>query len=386
MGQFYAKLLTYGTGTRYSIYILPVALLLLIPIIVGATQISPSHNPKIGGVRVVWFFTWIEAVWLSFWVMKLGARLLPGLFGFFAGVVSSETKKYVRVLENLRDMVTVFGWVVVSFVLYEVLFSSSAVGNTAGAWTGTFKKVLGAVLVATIMFFVEKVLVQVVSVGYHARSFNSRIEESRRCVYLLGELLEASRKLFPLYGKEFLEEDYEIHYSLEGFVRKGKLKDSKYRVLRGMGRIDQKVNSVFGNIATELKGSAGIPGRSAESMVSQSLDRKSATHALAQRLWLSFVTEGNEALHQSDIEEVLGDGNQELAEECFLMIDPDENGDVSLEEMILKLKEIASDRRAISRSMHDVSQAIKALDNVLGSVALLLSVFALSKLLSLTVP
>jgi hypothetical protein len=136
---------------------------------------------------------------------------------------------------------------------------------------------------------------------------------------------------------------------------------------------------VFGNIGREVKGRASIPGRSAESMVSEALDRKAAANALAQRLWLSFVMEENEVLHQSDIEEVLGDGNQEVAEECFLMLDPDENGDVSLEEMTLKVKEISSDRKAISRSMHDVSQAIKALDNVLGSVAFILSIFALSK-------
>jgi hypothetical protein len=66
-GKFYEKLLTYGTGTRYSIYILPVALILATPVIVGATQVSnnPKKDPKIGGVRVVWFSTWIEAVWLT---------------------------------------------------------------------------------------------------------------------------------------------------------------------------------------------------------------------------------------------------------------------------------------------------------------------------------
>ncbi|KAN0105937.1 hypothetical protein V8E51_008813 [Hyaloscypha variabilis] len=35
MGRLYERVLTYGTGTRYSIYILPVAIVILIPIIVG---------------------------------------------------------------------------------------------------------------------------------------------------------------------------------------------------------------------------------------------------------------------------------------------------------------------------------------------------------------
>ncbi|TVY38847.1 putative MscS family protein [Lachnellula occidentalis] len=382
-GKLYEKILTYGTGTRYSIYILPVALILAIPVIVGATQVSddPKKDPKIGGVRVVWFFTWFEAVWLTLWAMRFVARMIPRIFGFFAGVVSSETKKYRRVLENLQGMITIFGWVVISFVLYEVLFSTSADGNTPDKWTSVFKKVLAAILVGTIIFFIEKVIVQLISVSYHSRSYNNRIDESKRYVHLLGILFEASRKLFPVYGQEFRNEDNIImHNSIGAFVNIGR-GDSKHshRFFNGMGRFNDTVNSVFGDIATELKGRSVLPERSAESIVSESLDKTAATQALARRLWLSFVAEGNEVLHLSDIEEVLGEGNQEFAEDCFLMLDPDENMDVTLEEATLRVKEIASDRKAIEKSMHDVSQAIKALDNVLASVAFLLSIFALTQ-------
>ena len=221
MGMLYAKVLTYSTGTRYSIYIVPAALILAIPVIVGATQVSVS-DPKIGGIRVVWFFTWFEVVWLSFWGLKFVARVLPRIFGFFAGVVSSETKKYARVLQNLEGIISVFGWVVVSFVMYEVLFSTASAGNTPLGWTTKFKQVLGAILVSTIIFFVEKILVQLMSVSYHARSFNSHIDASKRAVHLLAVLFEASRSLFPMYQGEFLEEDFIIHANIEGLVRKGK--------------------------------------------------------------------------------------------------------------------------------------------------------------------
>ncbi|KAG4443899.1 hypothetical protein IFR05_000665 [Cadophora sp. M221] len=221
MGVFYSKILTYSTGTRYSIYIVLVAILLAIPIIVGATQVSVT-SPKIGGIRVVWFFNWFEVVWLSFWAMKFVARVLPKVFGFFAGVVSSKTKKYARVLENLEGMITVFGWVMVSFVAYEVLFSTASAGNTPLGWTTKFKQVLGAVLVSTIIFFIEKILVQLISVSYHARSFNNRIDASKNAVHLLGILFDASRSLFPMYGGEFLEEDFIIHANIEAFVKKGR--------------------------------------------------------------------------------------------------------------------------------------------------------------------
>jgi hypothetical protein len=67
---------------------------------------------------------------------------------YIAGVVTSSSKKYARVWENLKDVITVLGWVIISFVLFEVLFGTSAAGNTPSGWTAVFKKVLGAVLVS----------------------------------------------------------------------------------------------------------------------------------------------------------------------------------------------------------------------------------------------
>jgi Ca2+-binding EF-hand superfamily protein len=75
----------------------------------------------------------------------------------------------------------------------------------------------------------------------------------------------------------------------------------------------------------------------------------------------------------------LGPQSQDIAEECFEIFDPDENGDVTLNEITMKLTELSLERKALARSMHDVSQAIKALDSVMSSVAFLLSLFALSR-------
>ena len=149
IGRLYNKVLAHGPWTRYTIYILPVAIILLIPIIVGATiPVAMKNKPKIGGVRLQWFFTWFEGVWLSFWVSRGIAALTPVIFNYFAGArsLTSDTKKYTRVLENLLNPLTIFGWVIVSFVLYGTLFSTAAEGNRPKGWTHTFKKVLGGSL------------------------------------------------------------------------------------------------------------------------------------------------------------------------------------------------------------------------------------------------
>lgn len=320
---------------------------------------------------------------------------MPSIFAYFVGVVSPKTKKYARVLENLNGVVTVLIWVIVSFVLYEVLFSTASAGNKPGGWTTTFKQIMAAILVATIIFAVEKFFVQIVSVSYHARSFNDRIDETKRAVRLLTVLFEASRGMFPMYGDEFLEEDCLIHPNIETFIRKNRIgnrwsqdqaqrngkssRSRRRRVSKGIGTVSEKVHSVFGNIGAKLVGKSVLPERSTQRLVVEALEETRSSRALTERLWYSFVMEGNTVLRLSDLEDVLGPDDHETAEECFHFIDPDANRDVNLEEVALKVAELCNERKAIARSMHDVSQAIKALDNTLAAVALLLSVFALSK-------
>lgn len=50
-GRVYSAILNFSIVTRYFLYVLPFALLIAIPIIVGATA---ATDAKIGGVRLVW--------------------------------------------------------------------------------------------------------------------------------------------------------------------------------------------------------------------------------------------------------------------------------------------------------------------------------------------
>lgn len=57
MGKFYDKFTNFSIITRYSVYVVPVGLAIAVPIIVGATA---AKRARIGGITIVWFFTWIE--------------------------------------------------------------------------------------------------------------------------------------------------------------------------------------------------------------------------------------------------------------------------------------------------------------------------------------
>ena len=57
---------------RYFSYIVPVVLLILIPLLLGALLFKEA---TVGDVRLLWFCVWLEIVWLTLWSGRVG-RLL----------------------------------------------------------------------------------------------------------------------------------------------------------------------------------------------------------------------------------------------------------------------------------------------------------------------
>ncbi|THC92856.1 hypothetical protein EYZ11_007669 [Aspergillus tanneri] len=367
MGYFYQKVLNFSIITRYLIYVTPLALLIAIPIIVGA---SVAPDATIADVPVHWFFTWIEVVWLGLWVAKLAAHFLPYVFQFLCGIVSSGTRKYSLILRRLQIPIATVIWSVISLVTFLPRQNDTGVKS----WEKTIKNILFALLICSLIFLAEKTLVQLISISYHRKQFDAKIKESKRNIYLLGLLYEASRSMFPMYCKEFAEEDAAVSDLITS--KAGNMPRSGSAPLRlirevghGFGRIGGKVTAVVGDVAQEITGKEVFNPNSARSVVVLALERTKSSEALARRIWMSFVIEGREALYHDDVAEVLGVGKEAEAEECFQFLDRDGNGDISLEEMILSVAEVRRMRKSLNHSMHDVDQAIHVLDNLLLTVA-----------------
>ncbi|KAK2813644.1 hypothetical protein FQN50_000042 [Emmonsiellopsis sp. PD_5] len=379
MGRIYNAILNFSVVTRYFIYVSPLALLIAIPIIVGATA---APRAEIGGVRIVWFFTWVEVVWLSLWVSKTIAHYIPFVFQFLCGIVSSGTRKYALILKALEIPFSLVGWSVTSLATFIPLMTRNpdtrSSGNTSiRPWQNVVKNLLFAAFISALILAAEKVLVQLISISYHRKQFDMRIKESKRHIHFIGLLYEASRTLFPEYCKEFEDEDYVINDSIVGLGKgpKGHKRvgsASPMRLIHGVGRVGDRITAAFGNVAHEITGKRVFDPTSAHSVVTLALEKRKSSEALARRLWMSFVLQGREALYPDDIIEVLGPGREAEAAECFAALDNDENGDVSLEEMILKVAEIGRVKQSINNSMHDVDQAIHVLDNLLCTVVFIL--------------
>jgi hypothetical protein len=380
LGRFYKKVVNFSVVTRYLVYVLPVAILIAVPIVLYAVL-----NPRalLGSMNVkVWiFWLWIEIVWLSLWISKLVAQVFPWIFMFLCGVVSSGTRKYALILKAVEIPLSLVGWAVTALVTFTALMRPELnLNQPQKRWVGVVKNLLGPALIAAVIFLVEKMVIQMISVNYHRRSFANRIKESKHNIHLLGLLYDASRTLFPMYCREFADEDYVINDSIESIVAKttGHKRSGSatpLRLIGNIGRVGDKVTSVFGNIASEITGKQVFNPNSAHSVVVEALEKTRSSEALAKRLWMSFVCEGREALYADDIEEVLGPARKDEADEAFASLDGDGNGDISLDEMIMKVVEIGRDRKAMAASMRDVGQAIGVLDSVLCVILFIIVIF-----------
>ena len=57
---------------RYFTYIVPVVLIILIPLLIGALWPAVrAKRPSVGGVALVWFCVWLEVIWLTLWAGRV---------------------------------------------------------------------------------------------------------------------------------------------------------------------------------------------------------------------------------------------------------------------------------------------------------------------------
>ncbi|KAF2430842.1 hypothetical protein EJ08DRAFT_714208 [Tothia fuscella] len=341
LGQIYAKIMDFNVITRNLIYILPLSIALAIPPALFATIYA---NARAGGVRPHGLFIWLEVMWWCLWITKLLAQMLPFVFQFLCGFVSSGTRKYCLVIRALEIPISFMLWSISLWATVPVITVFDH-GNTFH-WVTTFRKVLLASIAVAALILAEKLIIQLISINYHRRQFNARVNESKHKVSMLDSLYAASVTLFPAYYPEFRNEDYIILTGVD----------------RGNGKNEEANAELIGKLFNPT---------AAHNVVVDALEMKTSSQALGRRLWLSLVEEGKDALLRQDIYDIMGECRKDEAEDMFNTLDADQNGDISLDEMVMMVTVIAVERKAIARSVHDVGQAVKVLDRFLFAIALI---------------
>jgi small-conductance mechanosensitive channel len=381
VGNLIKKVHSFSIITRYALYVLPIATLLVIPLALFDTVYK---NARAGNIRLLGLFIWLEAVWVGLWVCKLLAKALPVVFQGACGLVSTGIRKYSLVLMALEIPLSLFLASIASWATVPVICSFDQ-GHCGDEWLVTLHTICLATIAVAAVFLAEKFFVQLISINYHRKQYDRKIKDSKRLISILDMMYDASRQLSAPFSREFADLDYDIFDPDTSGIKK-KLGQAGIRttVINDIGRARDKVTSAFGNIASEISGKTLFNPNSAHSIVIGALETRRASKALARRLWLSFVPEGKDVLLVQDIRDVLGPSQAEEADEIFNALDKDCNGDVSLDEMIMLVMEVGQERKNRASSMHDISQAIEVLDRMLVVVVFIAIAFIYAAFFSKT--
>ncbi|KAH9203836.1 Mechanosensitive ion channel-domain-containing protein, partial [Leptodontidium sp. 2 PMI_412] len=370
VAEFFQKMIRFSVVTQFALYIIPVAVVLAIPIVLTATAFK---DVAIEDIRLTGLFVWIELVWLNVWLAILMAYILPFIFQFFGGFISSGSRKYAQLLKAVILPMSVFIWAMISRSATPVICAFDSKEDRKhlcdDQWILVLRRVLLATIAVTGIFFVEKIMIHLVSVSYRRRQFNLKLKENKRFTHILSLMYEESRKLFPMHCPEFAAEDFKIADSSNAPLA---LRTSSE--VGPFSRVENRISAAMSGAVSRFTGKRILKPESAQSIVLQAFATRAASEALARRLWMSFVRDGKGELYEKDIANVLGPDGKDEATAIFEALDKDCNGGVSLEEMHLLCLQIGQDRKYIDRSMHDIGQVIKSLDNILSFIVLLLTI------------
>ncbi|CAG8888124.1 unnamed protein product [Penicillium egyptiacum] len=359
---------------RYLTYIMPMVLILLVPLLIGSLKYS---NSSVGGVELMWFSIWLEIVWLTLWAGRVVAKCLPSVAGTLASIFTNNAKKWRDMVRQLEIHLTLFlWWLAVEISFLPTMKNHHVDGDkTTRSWENTLNKIIIVVLVWTILNLIEKVIIQLIAISFHQRTYADRIEINKFQIGSLTKLYQWSRAQIDDKDKVF-EENHDQQTS-----RKNPL---QYATMAG--RAASKVGNKVGDVANGVV--ADFTGRQAKSSsdpyqaILTLLRSTSGCQVLARRLYRTFVRDGDgfDTVFSGDLKEAF-DSNEE-AEAAFAMFDRDMNGDISIEELKAVCVDIGRERKSLTASLKDLDSVVSKLDEVFVFFVFVISLIVFLSLIS----
>ncbi|KIX98961.1 uncharacterized protein Z520_05422 [Fonsecaea multimorphosa CBS 102226] len=360
---------------RYFTYIFPVFALLLIPILVGAF-LPAAENASVGGVELIWFGVWLEIVWLTLWAGRIAARMIPYPLGLVSSLFTNNSKKWRDLGKALEIPATIFFWWLGVEVSFLPTMTNHHVGRSKQTthWEKVLNKVIISVFVGATLNFIEKIIIQLIAISFHLRTYADRIEINKFQIGSLTKLYIFSKAKIAMEDAEFEEKHVE--------PGSGTKTPAIYaaQAQEALTKAFAKVGDVAGTVAGDFTGKKIAKSGHPSQVVLTLLNSTNGSQVLARRLYRTFVREGCETVSSEDLKAAFD--NEEEAEAAFSMFDKDMNGDISMEELEAVCVEIGRERKSITASLKDLDSVVSKLDDVLFFVVGVITVLVLISLIS----
>ncbi|KAJ4382725.1 hypothetical protein N0V86_001947 [Didymella sp. IMI 355093] len=371
---FFKKIHNSSWVVRYFTYITPVVLLILVPILLA---IFAFPNANVGGVKLLWFSIWLMIIWLTLWAGRLLAKLLPWPIGLVSSLFTNNSKKWRDMGKQLELPATLFFWwlaIEVSFLPTMIHHNIDGAKNgTTQSWQKTMNKVLVSFFVGFVLNFVEKIIIQLIAISFHLRTYQDRIELNKFQIGSLVKLYTYSKQKIAMEDSEF-EQNNQVP---SGARTPGQLiTDAQKNIKEGFNKFGDVAGKVAGDFTGRQVQSSSHPSQ----VVIQLLGTNSGGQILARRLYRTFARPETETVHADDLKNAFE--SDEEADAAFSMFDKDMNGDISMEELEAVCVEIGRERKSITASLKDLDSVVGKLDDVFMFIVLVITIIVFISLIS----
>lgn len=288
---------------------------------------------------------------------------MPPAVGVLASIFTNNAKKWRDMAKQLELHAALFFWwlgMEISFL--PTMKNHHVDGNKATrGWENTVNKIIISIFVWTILNFIEKILIQLIAISFHTRTYADRIEINKFQIGSLTKLYDWSRSTLS-------EKDDEFEEKTEGPTASGikiplHYADVAQRKARGaLNKVGNRVTDVAGAVVADVVGRKATRSTDAYQVILALLRTTSGCQVLARRLYRTFVRDGFDTVFGGDLKAAFEDGEE--AEAAFAMFDRDMNGDISMEELEAVCVDIGRERKSITASLKDLDSVVSKLDDV----------------------
>ncbi|QSZ33972.1 hypothetical protein DSL72_005552 [Monilinia vaccinii-corymbosi] len=359
---------------RYFLYIIPVMLVLLIPVLFGLFLFDRA---TVGGVKLFWFGVWLEIVWLTLWLARIVAKCIPYPMGIISSLFTNNSKKWRDLGRALELPATLFfWWLAVEISFLPTMKNHHLDGKTAiHPWELTCNRIIVSVLVGATLNFIEKIIIQLIAISFHLRTYADRIDINKFQIQSLVKLYKYSKEKIHEQDSDFEDRHGETDLS-------GARTPMVYvnRAQKNARNVFTKVGDVAGKVAGDFTGRAVTSSTHPNQVILQLLSTTAGSQVLARRLYRTFVVAGSETILAEDL--TLAFDNDEEADAAFTMFDKDMNGDISMEELETVCVEIGRERKAITASLKDLDSVVSKLNSILLFIVIVITLLVFISLIS----
>ncbi|ROW01841.1 hypothetical protein VMCG_05645 [Cytospora schulzeri] len=376
--KLFKKLRNFPRVVRYFLYAIPIAVILLTPILLDIYAFPDSDNPVggDGGLKLLWFGIWLEIVWCSLWASRIAVSALPYIFGFGAKMVGSTNyKKWKDIGRQMEISSTLFIWMLGMICSYKPITNSYRSGGDWSdgvpsiSWINIIWKVIIALFVLAASNWVEKILIQWIATSFHVRTYSTRIDQNKMEINLLVQLYE--------FSKEKLAHDDPVWGDPNG----GPGGKTPLRMVQNNARQAwTQIGKVAGKVAGDFTGKKVMAAGHPRKVVLELLRNQRSSHTLARLIYRAFIRPDEETIILDDLKQAFA--SAEDAETCFGVFDKDLNGDISMEELELVCNEVHLEKKAIAASLKDLDSVVKKLDAVFLFIIAIIAIIVFVSIIS----